>query len=127
MFVCVSSANTYYFIISGTLHSLQSAVTLMRQYTTPPNLQGTLKHTSLGKLSIASCALVLALGQTPCFAQAAGDAPAPQAAMAQQQGTPDVAKELDAMKKRIEQLEAELNKEKQEKDKEKAQAPAVAV
>ena len=73
-----------------------------------------MKHTSLGKLSMASCALVLTLGQTPCFAQTA-DAPAPQAAIAQQ-SSPDVAKELDAMKKRIEQLEAELNKEKQEKE-----------
>ena len=103
----------------------------MRQYTSPPNLQGTLKHTmsaqiGLGKWSIASCALVLTLGQTPCFAQAAGDAPAPQAAVAQQ-SSPDVAKELDAMKKRIEQLESELNKEKQEKEKDKLQTPAVAV
>src|SRR5580700_1715975 len=122
--MCVSSAKTYYFIISGTINSLQSAVTLMRQYTIPPNLQGTLKHASLGKLSIASCALVLTLGQTPCFAQAAGDTPAPQAAVAQQ-SSPDVAKELDAMKKRIEQLEAELNQEKQEKDKDKPQTPAV--
>src|ERR1700685_4306429 len=98
----------------------------MRQHTIPPPLQGISKRISLGRLSMASCALVLTLGQTPCFAQAAGDAPAPQTATAQQ-GSPDVVKELDAMKKRIEQLEAELNKEKQEKDKDKAQTPAVAV
>jgi len=70
----------------------------------------------LGKLGIASTALVLTLGQSPCFAQAAGDSP-PAPAATSQQGTTDVAKELDAMKKRIEQLEAELNKEKQDKAK----------
>jgi Putative beta-barrel porin-2, OmpL-like. bbp2 len=106
----------------------------MRQHTIPLPLQGTskqalLKNNMLCKLSLASCVLVLASGQTLCFGQTAGDNSTAPAATAQP-STPDVAKELDAMKKRIEQLEAELNKEKQAKEaktaKEDTPTPAVA-
>src|SRR5579862_5089081 len=109
----------------------------MSHHTLPLKLQGTSKQTlsrqiALGRLSVASCALVLTLGQSLCFAQAAPareDAPNPPA-VTSQQGAPDVVKELDAMKRRIEQLEAELNKEKQDKEKDRdrqaQQAPSVA-
>jgi putative OmpL-like beta-barrel porin-2 len=57
---------------------------------------------------IGSCVLALTLGQLSCFAQSSGRSPNPQASAADQQIPPAVAKELDAMKKRIDQLEAEL-------------------
>jgi Putative beta-barrel porin-2, OmpL-like. bbp2 len=54
------------------------------------------------------CMLALALGLTPCSAQTKGNAPNQQDAGADQQIPPAIAKELDAMKKRIDELEAEL-------------------
>src|SRR5580704_7867900 len=89
----------------------------MTQHTIPIPLQDTSQRSSLNKWRIASCALVLTLGQITCFAQAGSDAPA-QPAGAAQPAAPDVARELDAMKKRIEQLEAQLAAGK-EKDKDK--------
>src|SRR5579863_2480362 len=98
---------------------------LMTKHTIPIPLLDTSQRSSLGKWRIASCALVLTLGQYPCFAQAGNEAPA-QTASAAQPAAPDVAKELDAMKKRIEQLEAQLAAGKdKDKDKDK-QASAVA-
>jgi Putative beta-barrel porin-2, OmpL-like. bbp2 len=61
----------------------------------------------------ACCVLIFALGQTPCFAQSDGDDPTKQAAGADQQIPPAIAKELDAMRKRIDELEAELKKSKE--------------
>jgi len=80
---------------------------LMTKHTTPIPIPGTSRRSSLGKWRIASCALVLTLGPITCFAQAGSEAPA-QPASAAPAASPDVAKELDAMKKRIEQLEAQL-------------------
>jgi hypothetical protein len=56
--------------------------------------------------------LVFALGQFPCFAQSNGDTPNQQSAGAEQQIPPAIAKELDAMRKRIDELEAELKNAK---------------
>ena len=61
---------------------------------------------------LACCVLILALGQTPCFAQNNGDASGQQAAGADQQIPPAIAKELEAMRKRIDELEAELKSSK---------------
>ncbi len=52
--------------------------------------------------------LVFALEQFPCFAQSNGDAANQQASGTDQQIPPAIAKELDAMRKRIDELEAEL-------------------
>jgi hypothetical protein len=54
--------------------------------------------------------LIFALGQFPCFAQSSGDAANQQASSTDQQIPPAIAKELDAMRKRIDELEAELKK-----------------
>ncbi len=81
---------------------------------------------------IASCALVLTLGSNLCLAaDTVSEMPAQPANTAQM--TPDLVKELDAMKKRIEQLEEQLaakdakdskdSKDAKEKDK---QSTAVA-
>ena len=56
--------------------------------------------------------LVLILWQGPCFAQSGSGSPNQQASAADQQIPPAIAIELDAMKKRIEQLEAELKNRK---------------
>jgi hypothetical protein len=56
--------------------------------------------------------MVLALGQYPCFAQDSSGPATPQTSAADQQIPPAVAKKLDEMSKRIEQLEAELNSKK---------------
>jgi hypothetical protein len=56
--------------------------------------------------------LVFALGQFPCFAQSNGDTPNQQSNGADQQIPPAIAKELDAMRKRIDELEAELKNAK---------------
>jgi hypothetical protein len=61
----------------------------------------------------ACCVWILTLGQTPCFAQSGGDDPSQQSAGADQQIPPAIAKELDAMRKRIDELEAELKKSKE--------------
>ena len=53
------------------------------------------------------CAFLLILGQYPCFPQSGSETPI-QEAHAEGQAPPDLLKELEAMKKRIEQLEAEL-------------------
>ena len=98
----------------------------MTKHTIPIPLLDTSQRSSLGKRRIVSCALVLTLGQMTCFAQAGSEVPA-QPATASQPASPDVAKELDAMKKRIEQLEAQLaaGKEK-DKDKDKQATAAAA-
>jgi hypothetical protein len=102
----------------------------MKKHTIPIPLQGMSKLPPLGKWSIASSALLLTLGQYPCAAQTVngttGDSPA-----ATQPAATDIAKELDAMRKRIEQLEVELSQEKKEKNQQaekqaSQQSPAVA-
>src|SRR5271155_5470626 len=57
---------------------------------------------------VAFAILIFALGQFPCYAQSNGNAPNQQASSADQQIPPAIAKELDAMRKRIDELEAEL-------------------
>ena len=109
----------------------------MTKLTIPIPLPDTLRRTSPGKWRIASCALVLTLGQFTCAAQAQSEAPA-QPASAAQLASPDASKQLDAIQKHIEQLESDLaaslaqlkaqlaaSKEKdKDKDKDK-QVPAV--
>jgi Putative beta-barrel porin-2, OmpL-like. bbp2 len=56
--------------------------------------------------------LVCALGQAQCFAQATSDTPSQQASAADQQIPTAIANELDAMRKRIDELEAELKNTK---------------
>jgi hypothetical protein len=56
--------------------------------------------------------LVFALGQLPCFAQSNSNAPNQQAAAEEQQIPSAIAKELDAMRKRIDELETELRNAK---------------
>ncbi|HEY4950649.1 MAG TPA: outer membrane beta-barrel protein [Candidatus Acidoferrales bacterium] len=56
--------------------------------------------------------LVFALGQFPCFAQSNSDTSNQQSSGADQQIPPAIAKELDAMRKRIDELEAELRNAK---------------
>jgi len=67
-----------------------------------------LKIISSFKLQIGFCALALVFGSHPCFAQTSGQASGQQASAADQQIPPAVAKKLEAMEARIEQLEAEL-------------------
>ena len=57
---------------------------------------------------VALGVLFLALGYTPCFAQDVNEAPKQQADDADQPIPPAIAKQLDAMRKRIDELEAEL-------------------
>jgi hypothetical protein len=79
----------------------------MNKHTIPIPLLDTSQRWALDRWKIATCALVLTLGQHTLLAQNSSSAqtqPAPSA----QTATPDVAQELDAMKKRIEQLEAQL-------------------
>ncbi len=66
------------------------------------------KFMSYLKLPIFFCALALLPGAHPCFAQTSGQASGQQASAADQQIPPAVAKKLEAMEARIEQLEAEL-------------------
>jgi hypothetical protein len=56
--------------------------------------------------------LVFALGQLPCLAQSNSNAPNQQAAAEEQQIPSAIAKELDAMRKRIDELETELRNAK---------------
>src|SRR5580692_317590 len=60
------------------------------------------------KTKIVFGGLVFVLGQFPCFAQSSGDGPTQQASGADQQIPAAIAQELEAMRKRIDQLEAEL-------------------
>src|SRR6202142_2993678 len=64
------------------------------------------------KTKIVCAMLFFVLGQFPCFAQTNGDAPNQQANGADQQIPPAIAKELEAMRKRIDELEAELKNAK---------------
>ena len=59
----------------------------------------------------ACCVLIFAPVQTPCFAQS-NNTPSQQGAGADQQIPPAIAKELEAMRKRIDELEAELKSSK---------------
>jgi hypothetical protein len=60
----------------------------------------------------ACAVLIFALGQTPCFAQSNSDTSSQQATGTDQQIPPAIAKELEAMKKRIDELEAKLKSAK---------------
>ncbi|MFZ0735649.1 MAG: outer membrane beta-barrel protein [Candidatus Acidiferrales bacterium] len=62
---------------------------------------------------ITFCAFIAALWQYPCFAQSgSSESAGPQATAEDQQIPPAIAKELDALKKRIDELEAELKNAK---------------
>ncbi len=56
--------------------------------------------------------VIVALTQFPCLAQSNGDSPNQQASSGDQQIPSAIAKELDAMRKRIDELEAELKNAK---------------
>ena len=58
------------------------------------------------------CTLLLVLTQLPCFAQTAGGTANQQATPADQQISPAVLKELEAMRQRIDELEAEVKAQK---------------
>ncbi|MGA8143520.1 MAG: outer membrane beta-barrel protein [Candidatus Acidiferrales bacterium] len=60
----------------------------------------------------ALCGLVMALMQLPCFAQSSSGAASQAATSAEQPIPPAVLKELEAMRQRIDQLEAELKAQK---------------
>jgi hypothetical protein len=64
------------------------------------------------KWPLTICVLVLTLCHYPCFAQTSNESPNQQASVAGQQIPAAIQKELDAMKARIEQLEAELKNRK---------------
>src|ERR1700691_2708522 len=64
------------------------------------------------KTKIVFGMLFFVLGQFPCFAQNNGDAANQQASGADQQIPAAIAKELEAMRKRIDELEAELKNAK---------------
>lgn len=73
------------------------------------------------------CFFALALGPWPCFAQSGATGSADQAASsAGQQIPPVIAKELDGMKKRIDELEAELKSKNTQQQRPATQAPANA-
>jgi hypothetical protein len=107
----------------------------MTKNTIPIPFLDTSQRWSLSKWRIASCALVLTLGQITCFAQSGSEVPAqPASGAPAAAAAPDVAKELEAMKKRIEQLEAQLagkdnkdNKDNKDKQAVATAAPAAAV
>jgi len=67
-----------------------------------------LKFMSSFKLRIVSCALGVMLGPHLCFAQTANEGGGKPASATDEQIPPAVAKKLEAMEARIEQLEAEL-------------------
>jgi hypothetical protein len=67
-----------------------------------------LNYLSFLKLPFIFCALVFTFGEHPCLAQGTNESPNPQASSADQQIPPAIAKELDAMRKRIDELESEL-------------------
>ncbi len=62
-------------------------------------------------LSFLTVHAVALCEQQPCFAQSASESPNQQASTTDQQIPAAIAKELEAMKQRIEQLEAQLKKE----------------
>src|ERR1700691_3475673 len=64
------------------------------------------------KTKIVFGMLFFVLGHFPCCAQTNGDSPNQQASGADQQIPPAIAKELEAMRKRIDELEAELKNAK---------------
>jgi hypothetical protein len=66
------------------------------------------------KSQIVFCALALMLVPHPCFAQTSGQPVNQQASAGDQQIPPAIAKKLEEMNKRIEQLEAELKEHKAE-------------
>ena len=70
--------------------------------------------------------LVLSLGAAPCFAQSSSDPPKQQADDGDQQIPPAIAKQLDAMRKRIDELEAELKASKEQGHPDSAVASAKA-
>jgi hypothetical protein len=65
-----------------------------------------------GTTRIIFAIVILSLGQFPCFAQSSGDAANQQASGPDQQIPPAIAKELEAMRIRIDELEAELKNAK---------------
>jgi hypothetical protein len=58
--------------------------------------------------------LFLMLGEAPCFAQNSSEPPKQQSDDADQQIPPAIAKQLDAMRKRIDELEAELKSSREQ-------------
>src|ERR1700751_5623118 len=60
----------------------------------------------------AFCGLLLAVTQLPCSAQTASEASNQQITPADQQVSPAILKELEAMRHRIDELEAELKAQK---------------
>jgi hypothetical protein len=64
------------------------------------------------RTKIVFSVLVFVLGQYPCFAQSSSDTSTQQTSSTDQQIPPSIAKELDAMRKRIDELEAELKNAK---------------
>ena len=73
------------------------------------------------------CFFALALGPWPCFAQSGTTGSTNQAASSgDQQIPPAIAKELDAMKKRIDELEAQLKNRNAQQQRPATQAPANA-
>lgn len=67
-----------------------------------------LKFLVRGKGRFIFCFLALTLWQCPCFAQSCDQSPNQQASAADQPVPPAIQRQLDAMKKRIDALEAEL-------------------
>ncbi|MFZ0881905.1 MAG: outer membrane beta-barrel protein [Candidatus Acidiferrales bacterium] len=74
----------------------------------------------------ALAVLVLSLGAAPCFAQSTSDPPKQQGDDGDQQIPPAIAKQLDAMRKRIDELEAELKASKEQGHPDSAAASAKA-
>ena len=72
------------------------------------------------------CLAALALGQAPCWAQSDREGPIQQSAGADQAIPPAIAKELEAMRKRIDELEAQLKEHKSESQPTTAVASAKA-
>jgi hypothetical protein len=58
------------------------------------------------------CGLLLSITQLPCFAQTTSEAPNQQTSQADEQISPAILKELEAMRHRIDELEAELKAQK---------------
>jgi len=79
----------------------------MKKLTIPVSIPDTSQPTLPARWRIASCALLLTLGQHPCFAQAGDQVQVPPASPTQS-ATSDASKQLDAIQKHIEQLESEL-------------------
>jgi hypothetical protein len=71
-----------------------------------------LEFISRYKWHFAFCALFLTLGQRPCFAQSGSDSSSQRSSGADQSIPPAIARELQAMRQRIDELEAELKAQK---------------